>query len=554
MACDMKTGRPVGVDLGTTNSVVCYATEMGGRFETETVPVDGGRQSMPSVLYAGPDEALVGQAALNKLAANPEYVARSTKRHLGSGSSYRFPPATREYSPVGVASEILGVLAADASEYLAAEVEEAVITVPADFSDAQRRLTREAADMARLEVASLIAEPTAAALAYDLRDDDDSTILVFDLGGGTFDASLIDIEGGLYSVDATRGDNFLGGDDWTDAIVAFLEDHLERERGVIVPEDDTLTQGRLWFAAEQMKQRLSSASSAPSQSLQYLEVNGETFQSIDATITREEFHSRTAELRIAIMDHLDALFAGSHFTPEEVDDVLLVGGSTRMHQIPSLVTDYFGFEGQRSSNPDEVVATGAAIQGAILGNRTALEEGGSESMPVVRTGDSEVTLNETAVLDAATRSLGILFVTDYYDDARGEQVRDDRYHELIENNATIPTEETLSELRPETSDEGFPGASTVEVVVFQTAETSPTGDFAEKEEMGTLVLRGLDPTTPKEQQRMEVTFRVDEDNILQAWAVEKTTGAEVHGEFEPDFGFNPDALDEERTRLPRVYE
>lgn len=542
----MYTRRPIGIDFGTTNSVGSYATDMGSSYETETVPVDGGSNRMPSVVYFGPDETLIGQTALNKLGVNPEYVARSPKRYLGREADHRFPPATEAHSPVGVASEVIGKLAADAQDYLDATVDRAVITVPADFSDNQRRLTREAATMADVSVESLISEPTAAALAYDLRDEDDETVLVFDLGGGTFDASLIDIAGSIYQVDRTRGDNDLGGDDWTDAIVEFLVEHIEREHDVTVPAEsqDPLLHGRLWLTAEEMKVALSSRKSTTG-FLQYLDVGSETI-TVEATLTREEFEWRTEALRERIADHLTTLFASSAYDPATLDEILLVGGSTRLPQIPTLIEDTLGMSPKRSKHPDEMVATGAAIQAAIVGDRPAIDgEVTSNSPTTVRTGEGEVDIDDTVVLDAATRSLGIR--------TRNQESGENVYYELIENNATIPTE-VVEEFVPFESDPDQPGASNVEIDVFETPETDPTSDFREKEQMGTLTLRDLDPTTPRAEQRIDITFEIDEDNILHVSAVERSTGTRVQAEFEPTHGHDQAEFAAERETLPRAYE
>lgn len=543
----MPTLRPIGIDYGTTNSVVSYATDVGTHYETETVPVDGGSNRMPSVVYFGPDETIIGQTALNKLGANPGYVARSTKRFLGPEADKRFPPETEEYSPVGVASEIIGKLAADASEYLEARVDRAVVTVPADFSDNQRRLTRKAAEMAGLSVESLISEPTAAALAYDLRDEDDETVLVFDLGGGTFDASLIDIDHSIYEVDGTRGDNYLGGDDWTDAIVEFLVDHIEGEHGIQVPSESRapVLHGRLWLEAEQMKVELSSRDSVTGY-LQYLDVGGETI-TVEATLTREEFEWRTEHLRERITDHLDALFASSSFDPDNLAEVLLVGGSTRLPQIPTLIEESLGLSPKRSKHPDEMVATGAAIQAAIVGATPALEgETDDEQPETVRTGEGTVSVAETVVLDAATRSLGVR--------TQDQETGQMEYYELVPNNTTIPTEVVEEEFVPYEADPGMPGASSVDIAVFETPETEPSTDFREKTEMGTLKLRDLDPQTPREDQRIDITFDLDEDNILNVRAVERTTGNDVRAEFEPSRDYDSAEHAAERANLPRAYE
>lgn len=555
----MRTRRPIGIDYGTTNSVVSYATDVGTHYETETVPVDGGSNRMPSVVYFGPDETIIGRTALNKLGANPGYVARSTKRFLGSDPARRFPPETEEYSPVGVASEVIGKLAADAEDYLEARVDRAVVTVPADFSDNQRRLTRKAAEMSGLSVESLISEPTAAALAYDLRDEDDETVLVFDLGGGTFDASLIDIADSIYAVDGTRGDNDLGGDDWTDAIVEFLVEHVEGEHGLTVPaeSEDPVLHGRLWLEAERMKVELSSRESVTGY-LQYLDVGGETI-TVEATITREEFEWRTEALRERIVDHLEELFATSAYDPDSLSEVLLVGGSTRLPQIPALIEDALGLEPRRSKHPDEMVATGAAIQAAIVGDTPALdgetqEQGqqgagagpGEEGAGTVRTGEGTVSVADAVVLDAATRSLGI--------QTQDQETGRMEYYEIIPNNATIPTEVVEEDFVPYEADPGKPGASNVDITVFESAETDPTDDFREKTEMGTLKLRDLDPTTPREDQRIDITFDLDEDNILNVRAVERTTGTDVRAEFEPSRDYDSEEFDAERANLPRAYE
>lgn len=546
----MSLIRPVGIDLGTTNSVVSYASDAGDQFHTETVLVDGDRRSMPSVVYFGPEQTYVGRKALNLLGQNPEYLARSTKRYLGEGDKYRFPPATEQFSPVGVASEILGTLAHDASDSLCEKVAEAVITVPADFSDAQRRLTRQAAEIAGLSVVSLIAEPTAAALAYDLREENETTVFVFDLGGGTFDASIIDINTGLYQVNATRGDNELGGDDWTDAIVAYLKESIEREYNVSIPSkaEDPLVNGRLWLAAEQMKTDLSSASSA-STTLQYLDIGEETLPVVEVTLSREEFEWRTEVLRDQLLDHLDELFDGCSFEPSDIEEVLLVGGSTRLPQIQALTEQYFELQPKRAKNPDEAVATGAAIQAAIIASQPALDSGSSAetNLPTtIKTGDGELSLTETTLIDATTRSLGV----DSRDPATGTL----KYVEIIPNNTSIPAEQENDTFRPFKADEGCVGASGVRFKVYETAETDPTPDFREKRKMGEISIGDLDTSVPIDDQRITVYFRFDADNLLSVSVEEHTSGSTATGEFEPDLGHDRDLLAAEREKLPRVYE
>lgn len=498
---------------------------------------------MPSVLYHGPDETLVGQSALNQLQNHPARVARSTKRNMGRGESAKVPEETQYFSPVGVASEILGTLAADASEYLNRPVTKAVITIPADFSDSQRRLTKKAAEMAGIEVQNLIAEPTAAALAYDLRADDEKTILVFDLGGGTFDASIIDLSSSLYEVAATRGDNQLGGDDWTDAIVEFLIEYIEREHDVTMPSeaDDPITHARLWVAAEKMKQTLSSASSASSD-LQYLEFGDESIQTVEATLSRDRFEFLTESLRDRLNEQLDELFDGSEYDPADLDEVLLVGGSTRMPQISEMLEERLGISPQRSDNPDEVVADGAATQAVLVNAGPALEAGATS----ISTGEGEVDIDDTVLLDAATRSLGLQ--TREQSDGRA------KYTEIIAKDTTVPTTELRENFVPFKADEGYPGASSVRLIIYETPEANPTDDFREKEEMGELRLTGLDPTVERTEQRIDIEYVINEDNLLEVNATERTSGETVDGVFEPNLGYTEEELEAERERMPRSYE
>jgi molecular chaperone DnaK len=395
----------------------------------------------------------------------------------------------------------------------------------------------------------LVAEPTAAALAYDLRDEDSLTALVFDLGGGTFDASIIDIGDSIYDVKATRGDNALGGDDWTECIVEFLADSIARDHDVQVPSEkrDPLLHGRLWLAAEKMKLDLGASKSTRPDSLQYLNVDDVVIPVVESVLTREEFEWRTENLRQRLVEHLDSLFEGCGYRHQDIDEVLLVGGSTRLTQVQELVANYFDKPPRRAKNPDEIVASGAAIQAAILAATPALPESSDEFLPeVVKTGDAELSLYRATLLDSATRSLGFSAHIDGSEELE--------YVEVIRNNTSIPVEEWKDGFQPFKPDSGKVGASSVSFDIYETNETDPTPDFREKRHMGKIRIRNLNPSIPIEEQQLEISFKIDADNLLHVQAIEETTGNEAQGTFEPNLGISAGELEEESKALPRVYE
>ncbi|MEU6947911.1 molecular chaperone DnaK, partial [Streptomyces sp. NPDC046316] len=356
--------RAVGIDLGTTNSVVSV---LEGGEPTVVTNTEGGRTTPSVVAFAKKAEVLVGDVAKRQAVTNVERTARSVKRHVGD-PNWRFPESGeidgRRYTAQEISARVLQKLKRDAEAYLGEDVTDAVVTVPAYFNDSQRTATKEAGEIAGLNVLRIINEPTSAALAYGLDKESDQTILVFDLGGGTFDVSLLEIGEGLVEVKATNGDTHLGGDDWDQRIVDHLVKEFKNGYGVDLAKDKMALQ-RLREAAEKAKIELSAATET-SINLPYVTASAEGPLHLDQRLTRAQFEQLTADLLERCKTPFHQAVRDAKIDVSDVDHVILVGGSTRMPAVSELVRELTGKDPHKGVNPDEVVAIGAALQAGVL--------------------------------------------------------------------------------------------------------------------------------------------------------------------------------------------
>ena len=346
----------IGIDLGTTNS--CVAVYEGG--EPVVIPNPEGARTTPSVVaFTKTGERIVGQVAKRQAITNPDRTVMSIKRHMGS--DYRVNIDGKSYTPQEISAMILQKLKADAEAYLGTKVTKAVITVPAYFSDAQRQATKDAGKIAGLEVMRIINEPTAAALAYGMDKENDQRIMVFDLGGGTFDVSILEISDGVFEVLATNGDTHLGGDDFDQRVIDWMADKFKAENGIDLRNDKMVLQ-RLKDAAEKAKIELSGMSST-NINLPFITATAAGPLHFDATLTRAEFDRITADLVDRCMGPTKKALADAGVSVNQIDKVLLVGGSTRIPAVQESVKKFIGKDPFKGINPDECVAVGAAIQG-----------------------------------------------------------------------------------------------------------------------------------------------------------------------------------------------
>ena len=465
--------KTVGIDLGTTNSVVSIL-EAGE--PTVIANAEGARTTPSIVAFSKSGERLVGAPAKRQAVLNPDRTYTSIKRHMGT--DYRTEIDGVSYTSEQISAMILQKLKSDAEAYLGESVTKAVITVPAYFNDAQRTATKNAGEIAGLEVLRIINEPTAAALAYGLDKKTNETILVYDLGGGTFDVSILEVGDGVFEVKSTSGDTNLGGDDFDQAVLNYLADEFQKDSGINLRKDKQAMQ-RLREASEKAKIELSS-SLTTNVNLPFITADAEGPKHLDVNLSRAKFDDLTSTLVNKTKVAVDQALKDAKLKASEIDEIILVGGSTRIPAVQELVKGLTGKEPNRSVNPDEVVAIGAAVQGGILGGE----------------------VKDVVLLDVTPLSLGI-------ETMGGVMTK------LIDRNTTIPTR------KEEAFSTAADGQTSVHVKVCQGEREIASHN----KQLGDFELSGL-PPAPRGVPKIKVTFDIDANGILSVSAKDEGTGKE----------------------------
>lgn len=506
-------GKIIGIDLGTTNSVV--AVMEGG--EPTVIPSAEGGRLFPSVVAMDKnDQLLVGQVARRQAVVNGENTIYSIKRFMGrkyddaevqkaiknitykigkaKNGDVRVTMAEKEYSPPEISALILQKIKTDAEAYLGEPVTQAVITVPAYFNDSQRQATKDAGRIAGLEVLRIINEPTASSLAYGLDKKKDETIAVYDLGGGTFDISILDVGEGVFEVKATNGDTFLGGDDFDQRVIDWLADEFKREQGIDLRQDKAALQ-RLKEAAENAKKELSSKLETEI-SLPYVTADASGPKHLQITLSRSKLEQLTEDLIQRSIEPCRLAMKDAGLTADQIDEVVLVGGMTRMPAVQKAVTDFFKKEPHKGVNPDEVVGIGAAIQAGVLGGDV-----------------KDILLLDVTPLTLSVETLGGVSTP------------------LIERNTTIPV--ARSQIFSTAAD----SQTQVEIHVLQGERPMAV----DNKSLGKFILDGI-PPAPRGVPQIEVTFDIDANGILNVKAKDKATGREQHITITASSGLNEDEI------------
>jgi molecular chaperone DnaK len=491
-------GKIIGIDLGTTNSV-CAVIEGG---EPVVIPSAEGANLFPSVVAVNPknDERLVGQVARRQAIVNPENTVFSIKRFMGRkykdagvqrtvknvpykvsaapNGDVRVHMGSKEYSPPEISAMVLQKIKADAEAYLGEPVTQAVITVPAYFNDSQRQATKDAGKIAGLEVLRIINEPTASSLAYGLGENKDETIAVYDLGGGTFDISILDVGEGVFEVRSTNGDTFLGGDDFDQVVINWIADEFKKDQGIDLREDRQALQ-RLKEAAERAKIELSTTMQSEI-NLPFITADASGPKHLNITLSRAKLEQLTEDLIERSVVPCEQAMKDANLTPDDIDQVVLVGGMTRMPAVREVVKRIFGREPHKGVNPDEVVGIGAAIQAGVLGGDV-----------------KDILLLDVTPLTLSVETLGGVASP------------------LIERNTTIPVK------RSQVFSTAADGQTQVEIHVVQGERPMA----ADNKSLGKFTLTGI-PPAPRGVPQIEVTFDIDADGILNVSAKDKATGRE----------------------------